>query len=48
MVKLPQTGFYLGASDVPAPPVEHVYVLADRVDDTEVYQYRQPAPEATD
>ncbi|MEV7267792.1 hypothetical protein AB0N38_29945 [Micromonospora aurantiaca] len=48
VVKLPQTGFYVGTSDVPAPAVEHVYVLAERLDDVEVYQYRQPAPEATD
>lgn len=43
VVRLPQTGFYVGASDVGATAVEHVYVLTDRLDDTEVYQYRQPA-----
>lgn len=48
VVKLPQTGFYVGAGDAAAPAAEHVYVLADRLDDVEVYQYRQPAPEVTD
>ncbi|MEU1964376.1 hypothetical protein ABZ541_04900 [Micromonospora sediminicola] len=48
VIKLPQTGFYVGPNDLPAPAVEHVYVLADRFGDVEVYQYRQPAPEATD
>ncbi|SCG34146.1 hypothetical protein GA0070613_6473 [Micromonospora inositola] len=48
VVKLPQTGFYLGASDVAAPAVEHVYVLADSRDDIEVYQYQQPPSEAGD
>ncbi|MET8349472.1 hypothetical protein [Micromonospora sp. NPDC005206] len=48
VVKLPQTGIYVGPSDFPTPTVEQVYVLADRFDDVEVYQYRQPASEATD
>ncbi|MBM0224718.1 hypothetical protein [Micromonospora sp. ATA51] len=48
MIKLPQTGFYVGTSDVPAPALEHVYVLTDGFDDVEVYQSRQPASEATD
>ncbi len=48
VVELPQTGFYIGASDVAAPAVEHVYFLADRLDDTEVYQYQQPPSEARD
>lgn len=48
VVKLLQSGLYVGANDVAEPTVEHVYVLADRVDDVEVYQYRQPASEATD
>lgn len=48
VVKLPQAGFYLGAGDIAAPAVEHVYVLTDRLDDIEVYQYRQPASEARD
>lgn len=39
VVRLPQTDFYLGASDVPTPAVEHVYILADRIDDLEVYRY---------
>ncbi|MBM0230360.1 hypothetical protein [Micromonospora sp. ATA51] len=48
VAKLPQTGVYVGASDVAAPAVEQVYVLAGRLDDTEVYQYRPPVSEATD
>ncbi|WP_123809706.1 hypothetical protein [Micromonospora globispora] len=48
VVKLLQTGLYVGANDVAEPPVEHVYELADRVDDVEVYQYQQAASEATD
>lgn len=32
VLKLPQTGYYLGASDAAAPAVEHVYVLGDKVD----------------
>lgn len=41
VVTLPQTGYYMGASEVPAPALEHVYVLADRIDDLEVYRYKQ-------
>ncbi|SBV30926.1 hypothetical protein GA0070620_6533 [Micromonospora krabiensis] len=48
MVKLPQTGFYLGAKDVPAPAMEHVYALADKLDGFDVYQYRPPVPGTTD
>lgn len=49
VVKLPQAGFYVGAQDVRVPAVEHVYVLADALDDTQIYQYRQPpTSEATD
>ncbi|MGN9807098.1 hypothetical protein [Micromonospora sp. L32] len=48
VVRLPQTGFYVGSSDLAEPPVEYVYVLADRLDDTEVYQYQPPASAATD
>ncbi|MEU4477808.1 hypothetical protein AB0F68_07035 [Micromonospora sp. NPDC023966] len=48
VVKLPQTGSYVGASDVATPAVEHVYILDDRIDDVEVYQYRQPASETAD
>lgn len=47
MVRLPQTGSYVGPNDPAEPAVECVYVLADRLDDTEVYQYQPPAPEAT-
>ncbi|PWU48915.1 hypothetical protein DLJ46_10760 [Micromonospora globispora] len=46
VVNLPQAGFYVGASGIAAPPVEHVYVLADRRDGIEVYQYQQPPSEA--
>ena len=46
MIKLPQTGVYLGANDVPAPVAEHVYVLNDRLDGVAVYQYQQPPAEA--
>ncbi|MGW5667372.1 hypothetical protein [Micromonospora sp. NPDC003776] len=45
VAKLPQTGFYVGSSDVAAPAVEHVHVLADRLHDTEMYQHQQPAQE---
>ncbi|WP_433288452.1 hypothetical protein [Micromonospora sp. CA-244673] len=48
VVKLPQAGSYVGASDVAAPAVEHVYVLVDRFDDVEVYQHQQPVSEAAD
>lgn len=49
VVTLPQTGFYVGAKDAPASVVEHVYVLAEVLDDVQTYQYRQPsASEATD
>ncbi|SCL20583.1 hypothetical protein GA0074692_0910 [Micromonospora pallida] len=47
VVKLSQTGFYLGTSNVAVPTVEHVYILTDRLDDVEVYQYRQPVSEET-
>ncbi|RNM00999.1 hypothetical protein EFE23_03715 [Micromonospora solifontis] len=40
VVKLPQTGLYVGAGDVAAPAVEHVYLHAGRLDGTEVYQYQ--------
>jgi hypothetical protein len=43
VVKLPQTGVHVGASNLAAPAVEHIYVLADKLDDAEVYQYRRPA-----
>ncbi|WP_328424211.1 hypothetical protein OG470_13455 [Micromonospora sp. NBC_00389] len=46
VVRMPQTGCYVGASDVTAPAVEHVYVLAHRIDDTQVYQHLPPTPEA--
>ncbi|MFG3579022.1 hypothetical protein [Micromonospora chersina] len=48
VVMLPQTGFYIGANDVEAPTVEHIYILGDKFDDTEVYQYQRPTPVATD
>jgi hypothetical protein len=40
VVKLPQTGSYVGAADVATPAVEHVYLHAGRHDDIEVYQYQ--------
>ncbi|MFI2651793.1 hypothetical protein [Micromonospora fulviviridis] len=48
VVKLLQTGSYVGASDVAAPAVEHVYVFVDRIEDVEVYQHQQPVSEAAD
>ncbi|MFR9780803.1 hypothetical protein ACL02O_32790 [Micromonospora sp. MS34] len=48
VVKLPQTGFYVGPIDSPAPAVEHLYVLTDKLDDSEVYQYRQTASDPAD
>ncbi|MFU8876331.1 hypothetical protein [Micromonospora sp. SL4-19] len=42
VVELPQTGYYIGASDIAGPTVEHVYVLVERLDGTDVYQYQQP------
>ena len=48
VVKLSQTDSYVGASDVAAPALEHVYALVDRFDDVEVYQYQQPVSEAAD
>lgn len=47
VLRLPEAGFYVGASHHPAPAVEHVYVLAERIDVTEVYRYQQSEPEAT-
>ena len=40
-VRLPQTGQYVESADLPAPAVEHVYVLTDRLDDMEVYRYER-------
>jgi hypothetical protein len=34
-----------GATDIAAPTVEHVYVLADALDGMEVYECRQPPRE---
>jgi hypothetical protein len=49
VVKLPQLGFYVGAKDVLASMVEHVYFLAEALDDIQLYRYRQPpASEAAD
>jgi hypothetical protein len=41
VVMLPQTGLYVDVDSVPTAAVEHVYVLAEWMDDVEVYQYRQ-------
>lgn len=38
-VWLPQTGVYVGSSDVPAAPSEHLYVRATDIGDQVVYQY---------
>ncbi|WP_406040658.1 hypothetical protein OG799_32105 [Micromonospora sp. NBC_00898] len=40
VVKLPQTGIYVGASDVPVPAVEHLYVRVDGPVDEVIYGYR--------
>jgi hypothetical protein len=47
VVRLSQTGMYVETADAAAPFIEHVYVLADRLDGVEVYQYRQARAEAT-
>lgn len=38
-VRLPETGVYVGTSDIPAPPVEHLYVRANGPDGELIYQY---------
>lgn len=38
-VRLPQTGVYVGVSDVPAPLSEHLYARANDMGDQVVYQY---------
>ncbi|MFI7578688.1 hypothetical protein [Micromonospora sp. NPDC049497] len=48
VMKLPQTGLYAGTRDTPAPTTEHIYVLAGKLADLEVYQYRQAGGETTD
>lgn len=42
LIRLPQTGLYVGASDQPAPVVEHIYVRSDDIDEQVVYQYVEP------
>ncbi|MDZ5447080.1 hypothetical protein U2F26_30915 [Micromonospora sp. 4G57] len=37
VVRMAQDGLYAGAA---VPPTEHVYVLAERVDDIQVYRHR--------
>lgn len=39
MVRLPEAGVYVGASDVPAPVVEHIYKRSDDLDGQVVYRY---------
>jgi hypothetical protein len=39
LVRLPQTGYYIGSSDQPAPLVIHNYRRAADVDDQPVYRY---------
>lgn len=45
---LPQTGFYFGSSDVPAPPATHRYALADANSQPVVYRYTGSRPLAAD
>jgi hypothetical protein len=44
VIDLPQSGFYVGSSDVPAPPVIHRYVLADADADPVEYRYSGYVP----
>jgi hypothetical protein len=44
VVTLPETEVYVGASDIPAPAVEHVHVRADGPDGEVLYQYRDSKP----
>jgi hypothetical protein len=39
VVRLPQTGVFVGVADEPAPTVVHVYPKAEPVDDWPVYRY---------
>lgn len=39
VVMLPQTGVYVGSGDVPAPAVEHRYVLAADASLEVIYRY---------
>lgn len=41
VVRLPQTGVYVGVSDVPAPVVEHIYVRVQDIEGQVSYQYQQ-------
>lgn len=41
VVRLPQTGVYVGVSDVPAPVIEHIYVRVEDVEGQVSYQYQQ-------
>ncbi|SIM48130.1 hypothetical protein [Micromonospora cremea] len=46
VVRVPQTGMYVGASDVPAPAVEHLYGRVGELAGEVVYQYRGCRPSA--
>lgn len=41
VVRLPQTGVYVGVSDVPAAVVEHSYVRVEDIECQVSYQYHQ-------
>lgn len=42
LLRLPQSGVYVGASDVAAPAVEHLYVRSSDIDGQVAYQYLEP------
>ena len=44
VVRLPESGVYVGTGDQSAPTVEHIYVRADGPDGDLIYKYRQSAP----
>ncbi|WP_223165727.1 hypothetical protein [Micromonospora maris] len=40
VVRMPQAGMYVGASESAAPVLEHLYAQSDRWDDVQVYSYQ--------
>ncbi|WP_431728059.1 hypothetical protein [Verrucosispora sp. TAA-831] len=40
VVRMPQAGMYVGASESAAPVVEHLYAQSDRWDGVQVYSYQ--------
>ena len=44
VVRLPESGVYVGTGDRSAPTVEHIYVRADGPDEDLIYEYRQSGP----